>query len=192
MFCWCVLWFLFSCIGILEPGRITWLLFRCSITFFLHSYLFLKIHCFPYGPNFIILSFFFFLPFLWVLKLMNSAGCNSGAFILDFHPPTSSPKELKWAFLRSLAHTFRRSQAGTIPVSFTTVRSRKMGAGIVKVCAFVRACVNCLWGESDGSVGKSSCFASPRTWIQFPEPTGERNSNLRPTKQNRKPASQQV
>lgn len=116
---------------------------------------------------------------------MNSAGCNSGAFILDFHPPTSSPKELKRAFLRTLAHTFRRSQAGTIPVSFTTVRSQKMGAGIVKVCAFVRACVNCLWGESDGSVGKSSCFASLRTWIQFLEPTGERNSNLRPTKQNK-------
>lgn len=61
----------------------------------------------------------------------------------------------------------------------------KRGVGIVKVCAFVRACVNCLWGKSDGSVGKSSCSASPRTWIQFLEPIGGRNSNLRPTKQNK-------
>lgn len=132
VFFWCFLWFLFSCIWILEPGRNTWLLFRCLSTFvlvvffFLYSYLF-KIY--KLLPIWMELYFIILLPFLWVLKLMNSAGCNSHAFALDFHPPTSSLRELKWAFLRTLAHTFRSFQAGTIPVSFTTVRSQKWGWG---------------------------------------------------------------
>lgn len=81
------------------------------------------------------LLFYLFPPhFLWVLKLMNAAGGNSDAFILNLYSPlptSSCPEEVKCEFWEL---QFMHFQAGTIPVSFT-MRGQKGFGDSEGLCA---------------------------------------------------------
>jgi hypothetical protein len=79
--------------------------------------------------------------------------------------PNLLPQGIEMCILRTLVEAFRKLQAGMIPVSFTK-RGQRRELGTVKVCVPV---------NTDGSVGRRSCCASLRTWIQSLEPRGGRN-----------------